>query len=84
MTFCLSRRKCSAKADLTKSSSSGCLLRKNGRRFYGSFIPITTPYLKVDLDRLAYETPDFSGAEIEQTLIEAMHIDLAKTGLQYG
>jgi SpoVK/Ycf46/Vps4 family AAA+-type ATPase len=26
-----------------------------------------------DLDRLAYETPDFSGAEIEQTLIEAMH-----------
>jgi SpoVK/Ycf46/Vps4 family AAA+-type ATPase len=27
-----------------------------------------------DLDRLAYETPDFSGAEIEQTLIEAMHI----------
>jgi SpoVK/Ycf46/Vps4 family AAA+-type ATPase len=27
-----------------------------------------------DLDRLAYETPDFSGAEIEQTLIDAMHI----------
>ena len=27
-----------------------------------------------DLKRLAYETPDFSGAEIEQTLIEAMHI----------
>lgn len=27
-----------------------------------------------DLDRLAYETPEFSGAEIEQTLIEAMHI----------
>ncbi len=27
-----------------------------------------------DLERLAYETPDFSGAEIEQTLIEAMHI----------
>ncbi|AFZ25831.1 AAA+ family ATPase [Cylindrospermum stagnale PCC 7417] len=27
-----------------------------------------------DIDRLAYETPDFSGAEIEQTLIEAMHI----------
>ncbi len=26
-----------------------------------------------DLDRLAYETPDFSGAEIEQMLIEAMH-----------
>jgi SpoVK/Ycf46/Vps4 family AAA+-type ATPase len=26
-----------------------------------------------DLERLAYETPDFSGAEIEQTLIEAMH-----------
>ncbi len=27
-----------------------------------------------DLDRLAYETPDFSGAEIEQMIIEAMHI----------
>ncbi|MGL5033111.1 MAG: AAA family ATPase, partial [Microcystaceae cyanobacterium] len=27
-----------------------------------------------DIARLAYETPDFSGAEIEQTLIEAMHI----------
>jgi ATP-dependent 26S proteasome regulatory subunit len=26
-----------------------------------------------DIDRLAYETPDFSGAEIEQMLIEAMH-----------
>ena len=27
-----------------------------------------------DINRLAYETPDFSGAEIEQILIEAMHI----------
>lgn len=27
-----------------------------------------------DMDRLAYETPDFSGAEIEQIIIEAMHI----------
>jgi ATPase family associated with various cellular activities (AAA) len=27
-----------------------------------------------EIDRLAYETPDFSGAEIEQTLVEAMHI----------
>ncbi len=27
-----------------------------------------------DLDRLAYETPEFSGAEIEQSLVEAMHI----------
>ena len=26
-----------------------------------------------DLERLAYETPDFSGAEIEQILVEAMH-----------
>jgi len=26
-----------------------------------------------DLGRLAYETPDFSGAEIEQIIIEAMH-----------
>ncbi|MDX2243888.1 MAG: AAA family ATPase [Leptolyngbyaceae cyanobacterium bins.302] len=26
-----------------------------------------------DLERLAYETPDFSGAEIEQMLVEAMH-----------
>ncbi|MEL6321576.1 MAG: AAA family ATPase, partial [Cyanobacteria bacterium J06626_14] len=29
---------------------------------------------RYDLDRLAYETPDFSGAEIEQMIIEAMHI----------
>ena len=27
-----------------------------------------------DLKRLAYETPEFSGAEIEQTIIEAMHL----------
>ena len=31
-----------------------------------------------DLRRLAYETPDFSGAEIEQTLIEAMHIGFSQ------
>jgi SpoVK/Ycf46/Vps4 family AAA+-type ATPase len=31
-----------------------------------------------DLGRLAYETPDFSGAEIEQTLIEAMHIGFSQ------
>lgn len=31
-----------------------------------------------DPDRLAYETPDFSGAEIEQTLIEAMHIGFSQ------
>ncbi len=31
-----------------------------------------------DLPRLAYETPDFSGAEIEQTLIEAMHIGFSQ------
>ncbi len=31
-----------------------------------------------DLDRLAYETPDFSGAEIEQTLIEAMHLGFSQ------
>lgn len=31
-----------------------------------------------DLDRLAYETPDFSGAEIEQTLVEAMHIGFSQ------
>ncbi|NEQ99900.1 MAG: AAA family ATPase [Cyanothece sp. SIO2G6] len=27
-----------------------------------------------DLSRLAYESPDFSGAEIEQMIVEAMHI----------
>ncbi len=32
-----------------------------------------------DVDRLAYETPDFSGAEIEQTLIEAMHIGFSQS-----
>ncbi len=31
-----------------------------------------------DLERLAYESPDFSGAEIEQTLIEAMHIGFSQ------
>ncbi|MBF1999956.1 MAG: AAA family ATPase [Synechococcales cyanobacterium C42_A2020_086] len=31
-----------------------------------------------DLDRLAYETPDFSGAEIEQMLTEAMHIGFSQ------
>jgi SpoVK/Ycf46/Vps4 family AAA+-type ATPase len=31
-----------------------------------------------DLDRLAYETPDFSGAEIEQTLVEAMHLGFSQ------
>ncbi|MFK8186422.1 MAG: AAA family ATPase [Phormidesmis sp.] len=31
-----------------------------------------------DLHRLAYETPDFSGAEIEQSLIEAMHIGFSQ------
>lgn len=31
-----------------------------------------------DLQRLAYETPDFSGAEIEQTLVEAMHIGFSQ------
>jgi ATP-dependent 26S proteasome regulatory subunit len=31
-----------------------------------------------DLKRLAYETPDFSGAEIEQTLIEAMHLGFSQ------
>ncbi|MEA5619196.1 AAA family ATPase [Cronbergia sp. UHCC 0137] len=31
-----------------------------------------------NIDRLAYETPDFSGAEIEQTLIEAMHIGFSQ------
>ncbi|MGP1382285.1 MAG: AAA family ATPase [Thainema sp.] len=31
-----------------------------------------------DCDRLAYETPDFSGAEIEQTIIEAMHIGFSQ------
>ncbi len=31
-----------------------------------------------DIKRLAYETPDFSGAEIEQTIIEAMHIGFSQ------
>ena len=31
-----------------------------------------------DIVRLAYETPDFSGAEIEQSLIEAMHIGFSQ------
>ena len=31
-----------------------------------------------DMERLAYETLDFSGAEIEQTLVEAMHIGFSQ------
>ncbi len=31
-----------------------------------------------DIDRLGYETPDFSGAEIEQSLVEAMHIGFSQ------
>lgn len=31
-----------------------------------------------DLERLAYETPEFSGAEIEQTIVEAMHIGFSQ------
>lgn len=31
-----------------------------------------------DIKRLAYETPDFSGAEIEQTIVEAMHIGFSQ------
>jgi SpoVK/Ycf46/Vps4 family AAA+-type ATPase len=31
-----------------------------------------------DIKRLAYETPDFSGAEIEQIIIEAMHIGFSQ------
>lgn len=31
-----------------------------------------------DLDRLAYETPNFSGAEIEQAIVEAMHIGFSQ------
>ncbi|EDX86511.1 ATPase, AAA family protein [Synechococcus sp. PCC 7335] len=31
-----------------------------------------------DINRLAYETPDFSGAEIEQSIVEAMHIGFSQ------
>lgn len=31
-----------------------------------------------DLQRLAYETPDFSGAELEQSIIEAMHLGFSQ------
>ncbi|NJN38530.1 MAG: AAA family ATPase [Acaryochloridaceae cyanobacterium CSU_3_4] len=31
-----------------------------------------------DLERLAYETPDFSGAELEQSIIEAMHLGFSQ------
>jgi SpoVK/Ycf46/Vps4 family AAA+-type ATPase len=31
-----------------------------------------------DLERLAYETPEFSGAEIEQILTEAMHLGFSQ------
>lgn len=35
-------------------------------------------FQQYDTKRLAYETPDFSGAEIEQTLIEAMHLGFSQ------
>jgi SpoVK/Ycf46/Vps4 family AAA+-type ATPase len=31
-----------------------------------------------DIDLLAYETPDFSGAELEQAIIEAMHLGFSQ------
>ncbi|WP_017296517.1 AAA family ATPase [Nodosilinea nodulosa] len=31
-----------------------------------------------DIARLAYETPDFSGAEIEQAIVEAMHLGFSQ------
>ncbi|NJO21537.1 MAG: AAA family ATPase, partial [Spirulinaceae cyanobacterium RM2_2_10] len=31
-----------------------------------------------DLDRLAYEMPDFSGAELEEAIVEAMHIGFSQ------
>ena len=31
-----------------------------------------------DLERLAYETPNFSGAELEQAIVEAMHIGFSQ------
>ena len=31
-----------------------------------------------DIKRLAYETPEFSGAEIEETIIEAMHLGFSQ------
>ncbi|MDB9528206.1 AAA family ATPase [Oscillatoria sp. CS-180] len=31
-----------------------------------------------DIERLAYETPSFSGAEIEQAIVEAMHIGFSQ------
>jgi SpoVK/Ycf46/Vps4 family AAA+-type ATPase len=33
---------------------------------------------RYNLDRLAYETPDFSGAEIEQAIVEAMHLGFSQ------
>ncbi|NEP15978.1 MAG: AAA family ATPase [Leptolyngbya sp. SIO4C1] len=33
---------------------------------------------RYDIERLAYETPDFSGAEIEQVIVEAMHIGFSQ------
>ncbi|UZQ56326.1 AAA family ATPase [Trichothermofontia sichuanensis B231] len=46
------------------------------RAIFGVHLSRLRPHTlkQYDLDRLAYETPDFSGAEIEQVLVEAMHI----------
>ncbi|MGB3693203.1 MAG: AAA family ATPase [Spirulinaceae cyanobacterium] len=50
------------------------------RAIYGVHLSRLRPHNlpNYDLERLAYETPDFSGAEIAQTIIEAMHIGFSQ------
>lgn len=54
--------------------------RQERREIFAVHLQRVRPHKLVgfDLDRLAYETPDFSGAEIEQAIVEAMHIGFSQ------
>jgi hypothetical protein len=58
----------------------GLPTQEERRAIFAVHLSRLRPHLlkQYDLDRLAYETPDFSGAEIEQTLVEAMHIGFSQ------
>ncbi|MDX2096641.1 MAG: AAA family ATPase, partial [Leptolyngbyaceae cyanobacterium bins.59] len=58
----------------------GLPIQEERRAIFGVHLSRFRPHQlgSYDLDRLAYETPDFSGAEIEQSIIEAMHIGFSQ------
>ena len=58
----------------------GLPARQERREIFSVHLQRVRPHnlASFDLDRLAYETPDFSGAEIEQAIVEAMHIGFSQ------